>query len=375
MKEENKKYYVYGLYKKNVEYLTNKLDEHLFYIGITGAKRNPINRRATDHRKDRTSNKIKFNIINKYDFEIRILYTFDTKEEAEEREEFLIRWFGKIMDGRILANVLDSTKDQVYKYMSIEDKEKMVRNSTIKKRTKEERIKARDKNLTVPYNQVIEYLEEWVKNPLERHIDFCKRKGICVSKFKGWITLYRPEYLNLVNKIKEEILENIVKTHKDYHEAIEYIQNKFNITRSSARREFRLTKNKLFSIDPQPQIIYTEDSILHHIDSWIKSGLSQNQYTKQNKISKATFQKWLKKYKPANVSSHSEEYRVKQVYDYINSGLDIKDFCSNRFKPQSLKKWIVKYQNKDFKNESNLPTIITPYDWVWKTSPKSITAK
>jgi len=329
MKEENKKHYVYGLYKKNVEYLTNRIDEHLFYIGITGAKRNPINRRATDHRKDRTSNKIKFNIINKYDFEIKVLYTFDTKEEAEEREEFLIRWFGKIMDGGILANVFSSTKDQVYKYMSVEDKEKMVRNSTIRKRTEEERIKARDKNLTVPYDKVIKYLEEWAKNPFEKHVDFCKRKGISKTKFGDWITLYRPEYLNLANKLKEEILENVVKTYKDYNEAIEYIQNKFKVTKHSAQRAFRLTKNKLFSIEPKPQIVYTEDSILYHIDSWINSGLSQNKYIKQNNLSSITFKKWLKK-----------------------------------------------YQNKGFKNENNLPITHTPYDWVWKTKPKSaITTK
>jgi predicted GIY-YIG superfamily endonuclease len=29
------KIYVYGLYKENFEYKTNKLDEELFYIGIT----------------------------------------------------------------------------------------------------------------------------------------------------------------------------------------------------------------------------------------------------------------------------------------------------------------------------------------------------
>lgn len=371
MKEENKKHYVYGLYKKNVEYLTNRIDEHLFYIGITGAKVNPINRRATDHRKDRTTNKIKFNIINKYDFEIKVLYTFDTREEAEGREEFLIRWFGKIMNGGQLANVLDSAKDQINKYLSKEDKEKMILNLTKGQRTKEEKIKLRDMNLTIPYNQVIEHLEDWVKNPFERHVDFCKRKGICRSKFKGWITLYRPEYLNLVNKLKEEILENLVKTHKDYNEAIEYIQNKFNVTRTSAMRSYRLTKNKLFSIQPKPTVVYTEDIIFNHIDSWIKSGLSQNQYTKQNNIGKKTFQKWLKKYKPMNVSSHSEEHRVKQVYDYINSELSVKDFCSNRFKPLALNKWIKQYQNKDFKNETNIPLITTPYDWVWK-SPNRI---
>lgn len=363
---EERKHYVYGLYKKNVEYKTNRIDEHLFYIGITSAiNKDPLEKRAKDHRKDRINNKIKFNIINKYDFEIKTLYVCNSREEAEEREEFLIRWFGKIMNGGQLANVLDSVKDQVYKHLSKEDQEKVIKNMASKERTEEEKIRARDKNLTVPYDQVIEYIEEWVKNPLETHVDFCKRKNLSLSKFSDWIMLYKPEYLGLAIKLKKEILENVVLTYENYEDAITFIQSKFNVTRSSAMRSYRLTKNELYSIEVKHPKNYTEEMILNHIDSWIKSGLSQNKYTEQNNITKKIFKKWLKKYKPTHISSHSEVHRVKQVYDYINSGLSREEFCSNRFKPESLRKWTKEYQNKPFTNETNIPIITTPYDWVW----------
>lgn len=94
------KYYIYGLLKLNK---LGSFSDRLFYIGQTM----DLKTRIINHRY-KTTNKIKNAIIEKYSFELQIIWECNSKEEADEREKFLIRYYGKICDkSGILANIAD----------------------------------------------------------------------------------------------------------------------------------------------------------------------------------------------------------------------------------------------------------------------------
>ena len=78
-------HYIYGLYKKNIKYNSNKIDEHLFYVGISSSDKN-LYFREKNHRKEE-SNPYKLNIIAKYDFVLKILWQTETKKEAGLEEK------------------------------------------------------------------------------------------------------------------------------------------------------------------------------------------------------------------------------------------------------------------------------------------------
>jgi hypothetical protein len=201
-------HYVYGLYKKNVEYKTYNLSEHLFYIGITSDKN--LYFRSKAHKVE-PSNPLKLNIINKYDFMIKILWSTKTRSEAEDREKFLIRWFGRLKDNGILANVLTGHGDMTHMPPSKSESTKKRISKALKKRNKDLDFRKlnRDRNLTVPYEEVILLIEEWAKNPLETQQSFTSRKNISRSMFKDWIRLYRPDYIGLTKKIQQQIFNSI----------------------------------------------------------------------------------------------------------------------------------------------------------------------
>lgn len=198
------KHYIYGLYKKNIEYKTNTIDENLFYIGISSGSKN-LYFRSKNHRREK-SNPYKLNIINKYDFVLKILWVTDTRKEAEERESFLIRWFRNI-----LTNHLESSDDTKYA------RKHRTKNTNIKISIALKKIyqndfyitKNRDSQLSIPYDTIISYIEEWSKNPLQSQTDFAKKINISRSKFKDWIRLYKPEYIGLKKKFLKQIFLEI----------------------------------------------------------------------------------------------------------------------------------------------------------------------
>lgn len=204
-----KKYYIYGLYKKNITYATENIEEGLFYIGITDSKNKYF--REKNHRRE-LFNPYKLNIIKKYDFYMKILWETDSKQECEDRELFLIKWFGLINEGGILSNIIKSNEDGIKrarKKITSQSKNKLSSSLKLYYSNQENIIKNRDRNLTVPYDIVIELIEEWAKNPLESQDSFAKRKGISRSKFKDWLRLYKPEYIGLTKKIKAKIFNRI----------------------------------------------------------------------------------------------------------------------------------------------------------------------
>jgi hypothetical protein len=203
------KYYVYGLYKKNILYKTSNIEEGLFYIGITDSRNIYI--REKNHARE-NFNPHKFNIIKKYDFLMKILWEINTKEECAEREIFLISWFRLTSEGGILANIIKSNDDGIKRARKKRTKQSKIKLSNSLKlyySYQENVIKNRDRNLTIPYDIVIELIEEWAKNPLESQENFAKRKGISRSKFKDWLQLYRPDYIGLTKKIKIKIFNRI----------------------------------------------------------------------------------------------------------------------------------------------------------------------
>lgn len=211
-------HYVYGLYKKNAKYKTDGISEHLFYVGIASGDSNLYYRRK-NHRHER-SNPHKLAIINKHDFILRILWTTHTREEAEDREEFLIRWFGRRADGGILCNVCANAKDtsRARKYIKT--------GKPKRKRTKEENIANRDRNLTVPHEEILLLIEEWKQNPIETQNDFAKRKGISRGKFKDWLRLYAPECVGLTKKWQLETWQQIqnINSKKPKEAISEYVE-------------------------------------------------------------------------------------------------------------------------------------------------------
>lgn len=208
-------YYVYGLYKKNIKYKTNSLDENLFYIGISSSDKN-FYFRMKNHKREK-SNPYKLNIIAKYDFIVKILWQTEDKEDAERREEFLIRWFGRKIDRTgNLANILANSHDVDYarKHLSKSTSSKI--SKALKKIYKNQNkiIENRNRNLTIPYEKVIKLIEEWATNPLETQKDFALKYNIRRSKFKDWLRLYKPEYIGLTKKKQLEIFNKVYDKNK-----------------------------------------------------------------------------------------------------------------------------------------------------------------
>jgi hypothetical protein len=208
-------YYIYGLYKHNAKYKTNSLDENLFYIGISSSDKN-FYFRMKNHKREK-SNPYKLNVIAKYDFIVKVLWQTETKKEAENREEFLIRWFGrKINKTGFLTNILSSSTD----YSCVHTKRTTVTKNKISKALKKinkdiNKIMAnRDRNLTVPYNKIVELIEQWATNPLETQQAFANRNNINRSKFKDWLRLYKPEYIGLTKKKQLDIFNKIYDKNK-----------------------------------------------------------------------------------------------------------------------------------------------------------------
>lgn len=217
------KHYIYGLYKKNIEYSINSLSENLFYIGISSGDKN-LYYREKNHRSC-LYNRHKLSIIKKYDFYLRIFWCVDTREEAEDREEFLIRCFGNI-----LTNICKSSKDLTY----ARSKPKKPKHLW-KKHSEEVKIANRNRNLTVPYEDIINIIQEWKQNPLETQQDFANRKGISRSKFKDWLRLYDPECIGLTKKIKREAFDAVYCDGEKPKETIQKLINKLNCNYSEAK--------------------------------------------------------------------------------------------------------------------------------------------
>lgn len=180
---------------------------------------------------------------------LKILWQTETKKEAEQREQFLIEWFGrKLNNSGILTNILNDSQDysNIHKKRTNSTKKKI--SKALKKinqdtnKTKENR----DRNLTIPYDKLLSLIEEWAKNPLETQQSFATRNNINRSKFKDWLRLYKPEYIGLTKRKQLELFEKIYTKNKSVKEIIQLFMNETGYTYSKAKGVYyRITKNKL----------------------------------------------------------------------------------------------------------------------------------
>lgn len=229
------KHYVYGLYKKQVKYTTNRIDEHLFYVGISSGSKN-LYFRERNHRASK-DNPHKLNTINKYDFYLRVLWETETRKEAEDREEFLIEWFRTQ-----LTNITHSAKD------TSRARKRIKKGTKRRKHTTQEKIANRDRNLTIPYEEVISLIEEWAQNPFETQQSFVDRKNIPRTKFKDWLRLYKPEYVGLQKKKLKEVLKQVEKEQQNI-DTVEGVINRIieltgmNYTRAKSAYYRKLKNN------------------------------------------------------------------------------------------------------------------------------------
>lgn len=282
------KVYIYGLYKEKFEYKTNKLDEGLFYIGIT----KDIKRRCIAH-KNRKYNPLKKAYINKYGFIIKILYECNSYEEALERESFLIRWFGRILDNSgILTNILEEQKDicryNLGKKFSSSHRQKM--SESCLNRSKEFWDNQRDEKLSLPLDEIHRILQEWEDSfPIDKKI--CEKYGIKQNVFNWWIRKYRPDLRNLIenNRVKHiEKMQKLGITQIEYAAIIGVDQRTISLWKCVYIRDKKpiLSKISVKDLDYKKQK-YAE---------WIESGLSKREFCKLNNINYSSFKAWKSYY-------------------------------------------------------------------------------
>lgn len=214
--------YVYGLFKTNI----NPTFKDLFYIGIT----NDVSNRMMEHYYEKKNN-YKNNCIKKYGINLRLLSIVASREEALEKEIFLIAYFGRVIDktGQ-LANILpggeksfdwpQEMKDQIAEKLS---KIKKHQQAGFVEKFKTESLNndvnftkfCRDNNLnrkgfrkllnrfgvetkgrrslyqSVRYNKLI---EDYEKSNLSKNA-FCKANGITREHFKCLLYRDRPDLI------------------------------------------------------------------------------------------------------------------------------------------------------------------------------------
>lgn len=278
------KIYIYGLYKENFEYTTNKIDEGLFYIGIT----NNIRTRLNGHR-SRGSNELKKNYINKYGATIKVLYECDSYEKAIEKETFLIKWFGRLIDDTgILANILiepcDISKANIGKTFSEEHKSKISQSCLNRDDSYWE--DQRNARLALPIEEIHRILQEWEDSfPVDKSI--CKKYNIKNNVFNWWIRKYRPDLRNLLNRNRKKHIQKMIKlnlTQSEYSSII-------GICPSAISRWYCRFIRDNEEIKPK-RAVKNLDYKKEKYAEWMNSGLSKREFCRQNNINYSSFKAW-----------------------------------------------------------------------------------
>lgn len=279
------KVYIYGLYKEDFEYKTNKLDEGLFYIGIT----KNIRERCISHKSSK-SNPIKKSYMNKYGFTVKILYECNSYEEALEKESFLIKWFGKIQNSTgILTNILTESGDisqyNLGKSFSSEHKKKISKSCL--NRDRKYWDNQRNERLSLPIEEIHRILQEWQDSfPIEKKT-ICKKYNIKNNVFNWWIRKYRPDLRSLVeiNKTKHiEKMSALGLSQKEYSILIGVDSRTISLWKCSYIRDKKPIKPKVSVKD----LDYKKQKY----KEWTESGLSKREFCKIHNINYSSFKAW-----------------------------------------------------------------------------------
>lgn len=192
--------YVYGLYKSN--------SDDLYYIGIT----KDLYTRLNGHKTKATANPLKHNYIKKYGCDMKVFWEDLPLEEAEERELFLINWYGTINDGTgQLTNIL-TEKNPIKTWNKGKKFSKETRynmSEAAKERNKSQSYidNQRQSHLDRPLEEIMDILSEWECSdnglPITKK-KILKKYNIKNSRFNWWIQRYRPDlkYFTIENKIQ-----------------------------------------------------------------------------------------------------------------------------------------------------------------------------
>lgn len=279
------KIYIYGLYKEKFKYKTNKLDEGLFYIGIT----KNIRTRMNGHR-SKGNNPIKKSYINKYGFIVKILYECASYEEALEKETFLIRWFGKIQDDtgiltNILTKSLDIGKCNIGKEFSTDHRKNM--SESCLKRSEKYWNQQRDERLSLPLEEIHRILQEWQDSfPIEKE-SICKKYDLKKNVFNWWIRKYRSDLRNLTyeNRVKHiKKMHSLGLNQTEYAELIGVDHRTVSLWKCSYIRDKK-------PIKPRVKVQNLEYKKQKY-QEWIDSGLSKREFCKNNNINYSSFKVW-----------------------------------------------------------------------------------
>lgn len=279
------KIYVYGLYKEKFDYKTNKLDEGLFYIGITKDLKTRIN----GHR-SKNNNPIKKSYINKYGLIVKVLYECESYEEALEREAFLIKWFGKIQDNTgILTNILTESNDiGLYnKGQKLSSKHKSKISEACLNKDDKYWKNQRDERLSLPLSEIYKILQEWQDSfPIEKK-NICKKYNIKNNVFNWWIRKYRPDLRTLTHQNKKKHIQKMLAlnlTQADYALML-------NMAPSAISKWHRRYIRDNENIQPK-KLIKDLEYKKQKYQEWTESGLSKREFCKNNSINYSSFKAW-----------------------------------------------------------------------------------
>ena len=268
------KYHVYLLIKADQKEKT--WNERIFYVGITSN----LQKRICEHQNSK-ENLIKEKIMQKRGFLVVSLWQVDSREEAEDREKFLIRWFGRICDkkdGQLANLTFGGDGRQIW--------------------TEQEKLDYSLKMLHTPIEKVKEYLEQY-KYFNGSQPQFALLIGIKPATFKSWVVKYSNTQnyreLNIIerNKIidRNPSDSKIIEMYNNGSRASE-IARILDISSWTVNRVISIKCNRVAKAK-----ILDEKEIRNHINRYNDSTLSIPKYSKLNNINPITMQFWICKYR------------------------------------------------------------------------------
>ena len=235
--------YIYGLYKKNSK--RKNISDGLFYIGITdNPHRRTLNHKNNDYECCKSNNILKKRIINKYNFEIVIFWTVDSRKKALERETFLINWFGSMYEKTGILTNIKYTGSNFYlgvsKYSNSKKKEivdkwiksgdnalKYSKNIGIDSKTlinwgkkfySKDELPVWTQSEDISRDFIDNLLDEYNKVCIEQtKTEFAKKHNIKRHRFTEWVNRYRKDIIDKQVEVENNRLLFIYNEYKKYN--------------------------------------------------------------------------------------------------------------------------------------------------------------